>query len=938
MSDGLAREARIVSATEVAKYQHLQCDRYLHHITRSSFSKNSRDRGAAEASVEDVAQPYIARGHSWERKLISWLEDSKYLLTVPSTIATSISLRENILADDREHFFVAGVVFNPPNGVLAQRFAEQGEIPVIFRTMKPDLLEIRREKGRMVWTVIDAKASNFVKTTHQIQVFLYHTCLEYLLQGPFLEPSGRVGVWLPPQDPTRGYGSTPCISDIKTTRIGALAPSIHRLIFKTLPQKLALVGDEVEWHLNPLCSDCEFEAGCKAQTVENAHIGTIPNLSQREGHSLRRLINGAARIMPGFDSIRSTDIEDLHFLVTEAQCRKVLQTHMHSDFEECTATLAVQMESSRNEIQFTSPILESVRGNVIKVIPRVSTTCPLSEDFTVVMSVLQDFSTTDGLVKAFHVNVYNNLTCGDDPWFSLLGKEEGFISNMAYILSRIKAYRASPSSAQFYVWLPSEDAAIQKHLRVMSGRHRSNSQDEELRQCIHTLAHGTSWACTPFSPPVMNHGLYHFLHKRTQSSGELGGFLRRMGMATRGGPEELRGRIQNYVEEAKPQHPVVAPPITALRTEVERVLALPIPGRWGLAECYSALFSTMSSSVNLPPDTQIFVSLQKGNSNDAKDALSLRTQMVYTVLKSLRVRARESAKAVFVAIPQPFPRRNQSLCQQIHLKQLFSIQEHEAICRMQDLWSQRADHSHPVILEYILSEGVDDGIHDFFRLLNGKVEVGDGSYLHILIEETDEETINIPVEFAFDDLLFSGAPFPFGMEAGSRWERCSSRVRSKIQIVDITQVSVEEIVGMRIWTRSRKPLRPGQRYRLLTRLVDFITDKVLACLFECDLRWADAQISCSDRKPERDHRNIPFIQLIADPASFGKNAMHEALFKAGEHMHMVYDSSTISEGNNMKLLSCGQSQYAAVQSVLLNRLTVIWGPPGLSDEVINNVC
>ncbi|KAH6869217.1 hypothetical protein BKA70DRAFT_1131921 [Coprinopsis sp. MPI-PUGE-AT-0042] len=932
MSPAPARETRTVSATEVSKYQHLQCDLYLHHITRSSFSKRSRDNVAVDDSVDDVAQPHIARGHIWERKLMAWLEDGNHLLTVPSNIATSITLRENILADDREHFFVAGIVFNPPNDVLAQQFTEQGEIPVIFRTMKLDLLEIRREKGRIVWTVIDAKASSFVKTTHQIQVYLYHTCLEHLLQGPLFESSGRVGVWLPPRYPTRGSCFTPCVSDIKTTRIGALAPSIHRLIFKTLPQKLALLGEDVEWHLNPLCSSCEFEACCKAQMVENAHIGTIPNLSQREGHSLRTLINGAVQIIPGFDSIRSTDIEDLHFLVTDAQCRKVLHTHMRSDFEEATAILAVQMESNVKEIQFSSPILESARRNIIKVIPRLSTTCPLSEDFTVVVSVLQDFSTTDGLIKAFHANVYNNLTRGHGPWFSLVGNEEGVISNVAYILRRIKAYRPAPCSVQFYVWLPSEAVALQKHLRKMGRRRGSNSHDEELRQCIHTLAYGTLWACTPFSPPVLNHGLYHFLHKRTQSSGELRGFLSRMGMATRGGPEELRERIQNYIEEVKPGHPVVAPPITTLKTEAERVLALPIPGRWDLAECYSALFSTMPSSVNLPPDTEIFVSLQKGNLNDAKDALSLRTQMVHAVLKSLRLRVQESGNAVFVAIPQPFPRRSQSLCQQTHLKQLFSIQEHEAICRMQDLWSQRADHSHPVTLECIRSEGVDDGINDFFRLLSGKVEIGDGSYRHILIEE-NEDTGNIPIEFVFDDLLLSGAAIPLGTEAGSRWERCSSQVRGKIQIVDITQVSVDEIVAMHIWTRSRKPLQPGQRYRLIPRLVDFITDKVLACLFECDLRWADARMSDSDHQLEGDHRNIPFIQFIADPASFGKNAMHEALFKVGEHIHGAYDSSMISGGKGMSLLSCGPSQYAAIQSVLSNRLTVIWGPPGLSRRV-----
>ncbi|KAH6873749.1 hypothetical protein BKA70DRAFT_1129813 [Coprinopsis sp. MPI-PUGE-AT-0042] len=929
---GQVTETSTLSVTDVVRYHHLQCDLFLRRIARSSFSKNPNRKCIAAEPGGHVARPSIARGNEWERRLMSWLSDNDYLLTIPSTPATSTSLSENILADERDHFFVAGVMLNPSNDMLVPRFSEYGEDPVGFRTMKLDLVEITREKGRIVWTVIDAKASELVKSTHQIQTYLYHICLGHFLQGPLFVPSGRVGVWLPPRNPSRAYPLA-SFSDIKKTSISSLAPSLDNFIFKILPRNLALAGEDVEWHLNPLCSDCEFENHCKADTVEKNRIGAIANLSRGEGRSLRRLIDGAVDVIPGFKNIRSTDIEDLHVLVTKAECRTLLKTHMPMAFEDATAVLRINTEDCTHGTELKSLVLESVRRNTSMVIPQLSLTCPPSEDFTVIMSVLRDVSSTNELVKACYFNVYNNLISGDDPWFSLQGIGDDILSNMVLVLHRIKAYRSSPSSLQFYVWSAAEAEAFQKYLRAVTDKRSGGAgslRQGDLRQCIHTIAQGTEWACTPFSPPVLNHGLYHFLHRSAQSTGEMRGVLRRMESATQGSREELRDRIRRYFAQGERLEPLIAPSIVTVKIEAKRVLALPIPGRWDLAECYSALVSTPLRSVGLPLDTEIFESLEKGEMSSVETCLALRTEMIHAVLRSLRALVQESAKPVFIATPRQFPQRHLNLCQQPYLRNLLSIQEHEAACRMQDLWSQRANNSHAVIMEYMFPKGVGDDARDIFRLLSGDVEIGDGLHRHILVAENNASG-DIPVEFIFDDLSLCGTHIPLSKEAGERWERFPSRVRDGIQIVDISEISAKgSHVGMRIWKRSRKPLRKGQRYRLLTRLVDFTTHKILACLFEYDLRWSDGRMSCSERPVERDHQDIPFLQLITDPASLGKNAMHQALRSLGEEIHSVYDRLLTSCGSpNINILSCKQSQYAAAQSVLSNRLTVVWGPPGL---------
>jgi len=75
-------------------------------------------------------------------------------------------LLENILADDREHFFIAGLYFWPPHNCLAERFEAVGNRPDNFGLAKPDLVEVVRRENKIVWKVIDAKASKVVKVCH----------------------------------------------------------------------------------------------------------------------------------------------------------------------------------------------------------------------------------------------------------------------------------------------------------------------------------------------------------------------------------------------------------------------------------------------------------------------------------------------------------------------------------------------------------------------------------------------------------------------------------------------------------------------------------------------------------------------------------------------------------------------------------------------------
>lgn len=73
-------------------------------------------------------------------------------------------MQEVIEIDERDHFFVTGLVLKPPDAAFKAFFRANGHNPVQFSIAKPDLLEVRKEKdGTIRWQVIDAKSSSNVK-------------------------------------------------------------------------------------------------------------------------------------------------------------------------------------------------------------------------------------------------------------------------------------------------------------------------------------------------------------------------------------------------------------------------------------------------------------------------------------------------------------------------------------------------------------------------------------------------------------------------------------------------------------------------------------------------------------------------------------------------------------------------------------------------------
>ena len=371
-----------LSATNLAVYQHLDCDLYIHNVYNGS-SQGATD--TSTSSPSELTKAQYKRGLDWETSLYSWLDRSQLLLKVPSMPLEASSLLENVQADDRTHFFITGLNLWPPQAKLAEMFAHARTEPFNFGLAKPDLLEIKRTKDGVIgWRVLDAKASKHVKvylalffilqgtafsladlflqTSHHIQIYFYTLYLKYLLGHPFCHADDSAGIWLPPKDGF--HTSTPSFEDIKSISISLLAPAFDTFLFKELPRILNQPYEQVKWHYNPLCHGCKYEPECRPRVQKEGGLGSMPNISIDDAKVLKDLLRLSDVSAPFNESL--TDIEQLHDLFAKPRKLDIILGRSPALVKKSKQILAIPRKRMKRG-PILSPLVEAARENMVQV-------------------------------------------------------------------------------------------------------------------------------------------------------------------------------------------------------------------------------------------------------------------------------------------------------------------------------------------------------------------------------------------------------------------------------------------------------------------------------------------------------------------------------------------------------------------------------------------
>lgn len=275
--------------------------------------------------------------------------------------------------------------------------------------------------------------------------------------------------------------------------------------------------------------------------------------------------------------------------------------------------------------------------------------------------------------------------------------------------------------------------------------------------------------------------------------------------------------------------------------------------------------------------------------------------------------------------------------------------EFEVLAKLTELWQARIDACpESPTLEYCGIVPGKDGLKAF-RVLSGSVDVLSSDkerafYEKLLVLDTPNSLSNedreekLPVEALFDDLGVAGLVFPLNKFAKANWTRQDIRIQQEVWVADVKNVFTERrntFVWLQTWGTCAASLIPGAVYRLSPRLVDFNTTKVLSTLFEVDLEWESAFDALSPQDQEcHPHAFVPFIQLILDPTSFGEipdATQHVTTEKGIQSLFRTLKGLGNDKAGSLLLMS---SQHRATLRIMSNRLSVIWGPPGMSSVII----
>ncbi|KAI5119162.1 hypothetical protein M0805_008645 [Coniferiporia weirii] len=946
MSSPAARQ-KTLSATTLAVHHHLQCDLFLYN----SYNGLGEVGTARHPRLSETTKATFSRGDKWEATLFAWLDKKGLLLEVLGGNLEGHEIQEVIEIDERDHFFVSGLSFAPPTDAFATKFRINNRQPVRFGLAKPDLVEIRKERGVIRWQVVDAKSSAEVKTSHHVQIYFYHVCLESLFLSSHYKAMGTAAVWIPPSIYEH---NEPSFNELKSVPTPLLSLPLDDFLFKRLPLVLSAPRSAVKWHLNPLCRGCAYEHDCRSNAVIGGELGSMANISIQDAGVLKNVL-AVTRSQSGFAPL--TDIEDLYSAFNSKGTIRELDKNHSANTKKAMRILKIRGK--------TSPLIDAARLKQVQPLNKRMYTLPSNEDIAIVISLVLD-PTTNALA-AYYISTFSNLSANVSPG-PLSGTPEDFISSLSSIVQYIldlNEVTSVPPRTQCYVFSHAERAALQRILidASLTVDPVDDDAQDAIRMCIGALCEGAALLATAFQPLVLSGALLEFLGKKgSRTTAELQACLRRLGLSTKNAPDDvLRQRIQQELDRLRNHvkggsstvpddtpssddnytsgHPEVGqlPRVVVLKRAVEELLALPIAGYWDLPDCHAVLTAGSSALPSCPSDDAIYACFVANRKTEGQTMLQTRNSCIYEVLMQVRARVSDvregNLKAnMLVNEARVLTSDFMDICRQDHLRKLFFMQQFEVLAKLTNLWQARIDGCvDSPRLEYQHTRCIADGTYvHYFSLCSGYVDLPsdkERTFYSYILTEDDDSDVDIPVEALFDDLAVFNLVFPLNRYTMTRWTRQPAAVQKKVYVADVHDMVIREfrtLVVLRTFSAGGLHFKRSARYRLSPRLVDFNVTKVLGTLVELDLQTPAHPGYMS---------MPPFLQLFTDPRAFARlssesDAVTEKYTKAEESISRTFRELSGLMGEAAAPLTLKPSQRTALKRLLKRRLSVIWGPPG----------
>ena len=649
--------------------------------------------------------------------------------------------------------------------------------------------------------IIDAKASKSAKPSHHVQIGIYWITLAILFadfmreeSNPRVRFDNEAEVWFPGDFPSGvpdPNGAFP---------VQALEKQILRHIIQEICPTLAKSLDDIPWQFNETCGGCEYRDACRSKVVREKKLSYIPNLNTFEHGILSHAIQFSRTTFRG----SSTDIEDLHFLVSDKDRQEAFEVELPS-VQAATRKLLCLRDTK-------SPVLDAIQKNTVEILNKPNTSLPRNDDIRIFLQIL--FDPKVGYPYAF------GIYCDSEPL--RLNKRLTFTKNSADELSILKTLsevidilsmlnQLSATRVSFYVFDPKELKVIKSIIirYATSPTVENEEYDGYIRNCINTFVTEPDSLMTDVQPEIYQTLAFKQLRSKA-TKGEIIKHLEILGVNPE--PKKTIAQLLKDVDEKMKSMDIKKssrsfPRCRSILSILKESFAIPVPGYYSWENCVK--YFCDDEDICSLSESDFYDSFQVGVLETFYAKMGTYMKGLSSILDKIHRRLQAHCEAEGI-------KEDRFLLSKAHLFKIASIsidapelrklvfmEQIELHASYERLLLERYDSNKSVILEYVHSLNSKNVV---FKIVFGENNIKstfDNSL--VLSREADG------FEYEFDDMKF--------MDLFVVKTKDDPNLSDKMCIVQLKDiVSAEKLIVLSLTTKGLV-LEKGVRYRLWERCV-----------------------------------------------------------------------------------------------------------------------
>jgi len=271
-----------ISPSLVGRYFFFNCDRFLRYSATPRAARSAEGIPAPTQTGPRTQKAVLEWGRQWESKVLRRLRGKVAISKSRAKRLTDRTFGVDETIRTLQTIAPGKYIYQPtlsvPKSFLEANNLADGNIR--FEPCRPDLLYVDvGTNDRPSLRVIDLKASDLLRVSHKIQVYLYALILKQLVQSEGISTEvdlEKGAVWLHEKDSPEEF------------EFAHLRDFVHSFLQEDLRKILETPIDHLHWHLYYRCEWCEYFEHCKDEALAKKTISLIPYLSVHASKFLKQ--------------------------------------------------------------------------------------------------------------------------------------------------------------------------------------------------------------------------------------------------------------------------------------------------------------------------------------------------------------------------------------------------------------------------------------------------------------------------------------------------------------------------------------------------------------------------------------------------------------------------------------------------------------------------